>query len=147
MIYTIQGKVTKGESSASGKKMNWDGYGSIYHQINFLTQDFPDFIKEFDGYKMATINLLLEKEFYATNWQYTFDKVYWLPNSTSWSEKLSFTKIILKHQKTITEAWLYKAYSSPHKNNKYLVEIIAPEIQNLKDKDTCIIEIDEKYFK
>jgi len=147
MKISLSGIVTKGESAASGKKINWNGYGSIYHQVNFLKNHNPSFFKQIVNCKMATINIVLKDKLILSSWQYTFDKVYWLPNSDTWYEKLSFTPIIFIYKQKEVQAWLYKAYKSPHKDNDYLVEIIAPYIDNLGINDICKIEINEKYFK
>ena len=40
------GIIERGESSASGQKMNWNGYGSIYHQVNFFKENYPYFLIE-----------------------------------------------------------------------------------------------------
>ncbi len=127
--------------------MNWDGHGSIYHQVNFLKNNNIYFYKKVVHCEMATINVELKDKIIFSNWKYTFDKVYWLPNSNTWYEKISFTPIVLIYKQKKVQAWLYKAYKSPHKNNDYLIEIIAPCIENLTINDTCKINIDEKYFK
>ncbi len=143
----LLGIITKGESSASGKKMNWDGHGSIYHQVNFLKRNNISFFNQIKTCETATINIELKDKLILSNWEYTFDKVYWLPNSNTWYEKLSFTPILFLYKQKKVQAWLYKAYKSPHKDNDYLVEIIAPYIDNLAINDICEVEIDKKYFK
>lgn len=147
MMINLSGVITKGESAASGQKMNWNGYGSIYHQLNFFKNNCPIFFEKIVDCQMATINVKLENKLILKSWEYTFDKVYWLPNSNTWYEKLSFTPITFLYQRKQVQAWLYKAYKSPHKNNNFLIEVIAPYIENLTMHDTCEIEIHEKYFR
>ncbi len=146
-MITIVGIISKGESVASGKKMNWQGYGSIYHQIEFFKKNNPTFANQFVNCKMATINIKLKNKLILTTWKYTFDKVYWLPNSNTWYEKLSFTPIVFLHKQKQVNAWLYKAHKSPHKNNDFLAEVIAPYIENLATDDICEIKINETFFK
>jgi len=141
------GIIERGESSASGQKMNWNGYGSIYHQVNFFKEHYPSFFKKIIDCQMATINIKLKNKFILNHWEYTFDKVYWLPNSNTWYEKLSFTPITFSYKNNQVQAWLYKAYKSPHKNNDFLIEVVAPYIKNLKINDICEIKINEKYIK
>jgi len=143
----IFGIITKGESAASGKKMNWNGYGSIYHQVNFFKENNSSFFKKITNCHMATINISLKNKLVLSTWEYTFDKVYWLPNSNTWYEKLSFTPITFLYNKKEIKSWLYKAYKSPHQNNNFLVEVIAPYIEDLTIYDICEIKINEKYFK
>lgn len=147
MTIKLTGIITEGVSSASGKKMNWEGNGSIYHQVNFLKENNPSFFDEIINCQMATINIEFKDKIILSNWEYTFDKVYWLPHSNTWYEKLSFTPITFLYQQKQVQAWLYKAYKSPHKNNNFLIEVIAPYIENLTMHDTCEIEIHEKYFR
>lgn len=142
----FNGTVIKGESSASGQKMNWNGHGSIYHQVNFFKKNYPLFAKKLINCKMATINIKLENPFIPIHWEYTFDKVFWLPNSNTWYERLSFLpiKFICKNEQV--DAWLYKAHKSPHCNNDYLLEVIAPYIKDLNTDEICKIEVSEKYI-
>jgi hypothetical protein len=144
-MISLNATVTKGEGSASGQTKNWNGYGSIYHQINFLKQDYSEFSKNFVTCKMATINLVLDKPLLIHSWEYTFDKVTWIPG-INWFEKISFSPIIFVFNNKQIGAWLYKAYKSPHKNNNCLFEVIAPYIDNLNCGDVCEIKIEKKYL-
>lgn len=143
----IEGIITKGESSASGKNMNWNGFGSIYHQVNFLKKRHPLFAIKLGNCAMATINVKLENTLEFQNWEYTFDKVFWLPNSDAWYEKISFIPIKFIFKNEQIDAWIYKAYKSPHKDNKKLLEIIAPYINYLNNDEICTIKIAEKYIE
>ena len=58
----LLGIITKGESSASGEKMNWGGYGSIYHQVIFFKENNLSFFKEIMNCQMATINIEFKDE-------------------------------------------------------------------------------------
>lgn len=146
-MINISGVISNGESAASGQKNNWEGYGSIYHQIEFLKKTNSSFANQLINCKMATINIKLKNKLILKTWEYTFDKVYWLPNSNTWHEKLSFTPIVLLYRQKQVHAWLYKAYKSPHKDNDFLVEVIAPYIENLVINDICEIKINETYFR
>jgi hypothetical protein len=146
-MINISGVISNGESAASGQKMNWKGYGSIHHQVEFLKKTNPSFANQLINCKMATINIKLKNKLILKTWEYTFDKVYWLPNSNTWHEKLSFTPIILLYRQKQVHAWLYKAYKSPHKDNDFLAEVIAPYIENLATNDICEVKINETYFK
>ena len=114
-------------------------------------KDFSDKKKEEDDEPKLTtsdkINIKLNKKLNIKSWEYTFDQVYWLPNSNTWYEKLSFTPIIFIYKYQQVNAWLYKAYKSPHKNNDFLVEVISPYIEDLRTKQICELKINEKYFK
>ena len=145
-MLNIQGIIVKGESSASGKNMNWNGFGSIYHQVNFLKNNHLQFAKKLIDCKMATINIKLNNSFTPKYWEYTFDKVFWLPDSNAWSEKLSFTSIQFIFKNKQIDAWLYKAYKSPHCNDNYLIEVLAPLIENLNTHEVCEIAINKKYI-
>jgi len=142
----LKGIVVKGLSSASGKKQNWNGFGSIYHQVNNIRKINPKIGQELLKCKMATINVEFKNIFLPTKWEYIFNKIYWLPTSDTWSEKLSFTKITVIYQQTNFIGWLYKADKSPHKNNLFQAEIISENIKNLKYNDEVILQIDNKYF-
>lgn len=146
-MINIYGTIVQGESSASGQKMNWNGKGSIFHQMNYFKNYYPSFFEKIIDCQMATININLNKKLNIKSWEYTFDQVYWLPNSNTWYEKLSFTPIIFIYNYQQVNAWLYKAYKSPHKNNDFLVEVISPYIEDLKTKQICELKINEKYFK
>ncbi|HIP11125.1 MAG TPA: hypothetical protein EYG73_00265 [Arcobacter sp.] len=143
----IEGKIIEGESAASGIKMNWNGYGSIYHQFNYLKKKHPSFTEKFNNFEMATINVKLEKSLSICYWKYTFEKVFWLPHSDSWYEKLSFLPIKFIFNGEYIDALLYKAYKSPHKNNNFLLEIIAPHIKNLAYNQICNIQIKREYIE
>ena len=142
----LNGIIIPGELSASGQKTNWEGHVSIYYQKKFLKKNYYNFYQELEKCEMATINIEFKNKFIPISWEYVFDKVYWLPHSNTWYEKLSFNPITLIHRNSITKAWLYMASKSPHKNNNYLIEVIAPKIQDLQYNDTCTVEIDEKYY-
>jgi len=146
-MISINGVVTKGESSASGEKKHWNGYGSIYHQVNFFKENYPLFAQKLSNCEMGTINLTLEKGVNIVKWEYTFDKVYWLPESNDWFEKVSFLPIILKFKGNYFDSWIYKAYKSPHVDNKLLVEVIAPFIHNITDGDQCEIKVKRKFLE
>ena len=143
----IKGKIIKGESAASGRKMNWNGNGSIYHQFNYLKKEYPAFTEKFNNFEMATINVELEKPLTISYWEYTFDKVFWLPNSNTWYEKLSFIPIKFIFNDEYVDALLYKAYKSPHKNNNFLLEVIAPYIKDLAYTQICSFQIKRKYIE
>ncbi len=140
------GTIEKGESSASGQGMSWNGFGSIHHQVEFLKEEYSFFSDKFINCQMATINVKLKNKIIINKWEYTFDKVFWLPSSDTWYEKLSFTQIVFTYKNNQVKAWLYKAYKSPHKNDNYLLEVIAPYIKDLKTNENCEIEINEKYM-
>lgn len=143
----IDGRITKGESAASGKNMSWNGYGSIYHQMRCLNNEYPSFVKKFHNFEMATINVELKKVLSINCWEYTFDKVFWLPNSNTWYEKLSFLPIQFIFNAELIDAWLYKAYKSPHMNNANLLEVIAPHIKNITYNQACQLQIQRKYIE
>lgn len=146
-MISINGIVTKGEASASGQKTNWNGYGSIYHQVNFLKKNFPSFEQKISNCEMATLNITLEKGINITRWKYTFDEVYWLPDSNDWFEKISFLPITLVFKNNRFDSWIYKAYKSPHIDNRLLVEVIASFIHNINYGDSCKIEVKRKYLE
>ena len=143
----FNGVIVEGEKSASGFSKNWNGYGSIYHQIEFIKNISPSFYDEVKKCKLATINILFEDDILINKWAYTFDKVFWLPHSDTWYEKISFTPIIFHFQNQDTKAWVYKPHKSPHKNRKKFFEIIAPEINNIKYNEKCKIKIDKSYIQ
>lgn len=144
----FSGIITEGEKSASGKSKNWNGYGSIYHQINFIKKESsPSFFEKISNCKMATINIILTPDLSIKKYKYIFEKVFWLPNSDTWYEKISFIPILLIHNNNTIQAWIYKPDKSPHKNRKNFIEVIAPEIKELKYNDICKIKIGSTYLK
>lgn len=142
----FKGTIIEGEKSASGFSKNWNGKGPIYHQVEFIKSIAPSFYNEIKKCKFATINILLEKDIVIKKWEYIFDKVFWLPTSDTWYEKISFTPVLFHFQDQNIKAWLYKPYKSPHKNRKNFFEIISPEVNNIKYNEACKIKINKSYI-
>lgn len=96
---------------------------------------------------MATINVAMLTPIPFEFWEHTFEEVFWLPGCTDWSEKISFTPIVFHHGAQKECAWIYKAYRSPHRNDPYLLEVIAPPVEGLCCGNSCTIEISRRYLK
>lgn len=142
----INGKIIQGLAAASGTKKDWDGHGSIYLQVEFLRHDHAVFASQLDSCVKATININLSEDLFFDHWEHAFDNVFWLPNCITWSERIAFSPIIFEYDGQKTEAWLYKAYRSPHRDNLKLLEVIAPPIERLLSDAACAIYIDECYL-
>ena len=142
----LSGKIIKGERAASGKGQNWNGFGSIHLQMEFLKENQFLLPEDFLECHAATINIELDKDLILKNWEYFFDKIYWLPNSNVWYEGLFLMPIVFLHNRLLYKSWVYKASKSPHKLNNKVIEVIAPFIENLDYNQKCEIEIDEKYI-
>lgn len=142
----FNGTIIEGEKSASGFSKNWNGKGSIYHQVEFIKGISLSFYNKISRCKLATINVLFEEDVTIKKWEYVFDKVFWLPSSNTWYERISFTPIVFHFQNKNIKAWLYKPDKSPHKNRKNFFEIIAPEIDDIKYNELCKIKIDQQYI-
>lgn len=142
----FNGTIIEGEKAASGFSKNWDGKGSIYHQVRFIKKISPSFYSEIKKCKLATINVFFEEDIVIKKWEYVFDKVFWIPTSSTWYEKITFTPIVFYFKNQNINAWLYKPYKSPHKNRNNFFEIIAPEVRGIKYNELCKIKINKSYM-
>lgn len=145
-MISLYGKIISGIGSASGAQKRWNGMGSICLQVNYLQKIAPELVKKLEICTMATINVNLTNKIFFKYWEYIFENIFWLPDCKNWSEKIAFTPIIFKYNMQYENAWLYKAFSSPHNKNNHLIEVISPPINFLEINKTCIIKIDRKYI-
>ena len=143
MINEYDGKVVCGISSASGEGKKWEGCGSIECQMKWIKRHYPSIAVLFENIKMATINLELDRDVDIHNWDYYFDKVDWLPHSNTWFEIIAFKKCEISIASQTHLAWIYKAFRSPHRNQKNFLEIIAHQIDSIHPGVACHISFDD----
>ena len=59
----------------------------------------------------------------------------------TYPECFAFTRIRLRIADQDVKAWIYWSFSSPHRDNRKMIEVIAPRLQVVRPGVSCEIEI------
>lgn len=121
----INGKIIKGRGSAATALRMQHPY-------------FLHLLPELTSYYLATLNVELEEALYVTAWDFETQPIYWFEPNPSFKEKFSFMRVRLIYNGDLTiNAVLYHPDKSPHRENPYVIELIAPYLQ--LESDLCQI--------
>jgi len=130
-VISIEGTVVEGCHGAGGF--------TIAAQMPCFEKRIP----EIKGSRPATINLHLDRQLQVDNPDSEFDCIWRTPQGFAVLERFGFMEITIKFPigTEPRQAWIYIPHDSPHRSNRFQVEIISRDIIGIEYGSRCRINL------
>lgn len=111
------------------------GRGSATVALAMQQAYFLHLLPMLSDYHLATINIKLDEALFVSEWNLESPAIFWFKPNPSFKEKFSFMHVDLVYNgNQISDAILYHPHKSPHRENPYVIELIAPYLQLESDR-------------